>query len=394
MRSRRLFTRLVLVLAATLAACGNSGDGDGSADALSSGGSGRGPLLGHDLVVMTRNLYVGADLFEPFLVDPDIAVTTALEVFQDIVASDVPGRMAAVADEIERTRPDVVGLQEAYRFVVTDLQGGDPVVIDFLSDLERALAERPRPLHYRRVAEQAHTVLTLPFVEQGFAVTLIDRDAILVDQDVHVSSSSGGNFDADFVVTLAGVIPVEQKRGWVEVAAKHHGDSFTFVNTHLEVKEFGPLQSLQAQELLALFGDTRPTILVGDTNSAPTDPPFTVPSPGGPVIVPTPYQILTSAFRDAWSETRGAPGFTCCFDADLAPPSRDLFERVDLVLFRGDLKARFAFRIGLEPLASLGDRWPSDHAGVVAILRFRDHGQGHGGKDDDHGGPHPPVAKR
>jgi endonuclease/exonuclease/phosphatase family metal-dependent hydrolase len=366
-----MLRRLALLLAvAAVAACGSSPAGTGEAISNGGGGSAGDHRLGHDLAVMTRNLYVGADIFEPFLSTSPLE--TAAKVFDEVLASDPAARMAAVADEIDAVRPDLVGLQEAFRLVVTPLASDQPVLLDldFLAALEGALAERPRPLHYTRVAERVHTLLTIPFFDRGVKVTVIDRDAILAHADVHVETSFAANFDADFTVTLAGV-PVEQKRGWVEVVAKHHGDTFTFANTHLEVKEFPPMQSLQAQELLARFGGSGPTILVGDFNSSPDDPPVTIPTPGGPVTFPTPYQILASAFRDAWSETRSAEGFTCCFDADLTPPSRDLFERVDLVWFRGDLRALRAFRVGLEPLEALGGRWPSDHAGVVAVLRTR-----------------------
>jgi endonuclease/exonuclease/phosphatase family metal-dependent hydrolase len=145
------------------------------------------------------------------------------------------------------------------------------------------------------------------------------------------------------------------------------------------VKEFGPLQSLQAQDLVAALAGRDPVILVGDFNSDPYDPAYLVTVEGVPTPIPTPYQLLTSplgGFADVWPRVRQGPGRTCCFDADLAPPSRDLTERVDLVLFRDGLRPRAAFRVGLAPLDALGDRWPSDHAGVVAVLRLREPGQG------------------
>ena len=73
------------------------------------------------------------------------------------------------------------------------------------------------------------------------------------------------------------------------------------------------------------------------------------------------------AYRDAAS----AVGDTCCFVADLRPPS-SLYERVDLVLVRGALTPKASYRVGTDPLAALGNRWPSDHAGVVATIRLED----------------------
>lgn len=367
MKIRRLLSTLAFVLAASLAACGSSNDGM-STDPISTSAVDPGNAGGNKtLTVMTRNLYVGGDLFEPFISTSPLE--TAAKVWGEILASDVPGRMAAVADEIGLARPDFVGLQEAYRFVVTPIGAEEPILLDldFIGHLEAALTSRPEPLPYRLVGQQQHTVLTIPFPAQGIQITLIDRDAILADADVVVGSSDGGDFAAEFVTTLAGVIPVHLKRGWVEVSAKHQGVDFKFVNTHLETKDFGPLQSFQALELAARFAATSPLVLVGDTNSDPTDPAYPI-SPTS--TVPTPYTILAGSLTDAWSALGNGSGLTCCHDADLR--SGDLYERVDLVLFRGAISPMSARRVGLDPLASLDGRWPSDHAGVIATLRLED----------------------
>jgi endonuclease/exonuclease/phosphatase family metal-dependent hydrolase len=358
MHTRHAALPLALLLsAAPLAACGPDGPSIAS-DALSAGAAG-------GTTVMTRNLYVGADLFAPFASDDPLG--TAAAVWQQIQDSDPGERMAAVADEIARAAPDLVALQEAYRFEVTPLGAPGPLLleIDYLDSIEQALAARS--LAYQRAAVQPHTVLTVPFPSLGVQVTIIDRDAILADEDVTVLASGGGDFDAAFTTSLAGVIPVVLKRGWAEVQAEHEGVEFTFVSTHLETKDFGPLQSLQALELVARFGATSPLVLAGDTNSDPGDPAPAI-APGQ--TVPTPYAALTSVLEDAWRSSSVEGSYTCCFDADIAPPSRPLFERVDLVLLEGAATTRAPHRVGLAPLAELGGRYPSDHAGVVARLRF------------------------
>lgn len=371
-----MMRRFFLVLAAALAtACGSSG-GSSVADPVSTSAIDPGNAGGNKLLtVMSRNLYVGGDLFLPFVApDPLLAASV---VWGDILASDPADRMAAIAGEIRAARPDVVALEEAYHFVVTPLGAAAPVLLelDYLTFLEDALArcgtgstlagrasECDEP-PMRIVAVQPHTVITVPFPAKGIQITMTDRDAILADADVLVRSSGGGDFEAEYLATLAGVIPVHLKRGWVEVSAKHQGVPFTFVGTHLETKDFGPLQSLQAMELLGRFGSDAPVILAGDTNSDPGDPAYVVSGAQSPI--PTPYQLFTSAFQDAASGV----GDTCCFYGDLRPPS-SLYERVDLVLVRGAIAPRSAYRVGLDPLAALGDRWPSDHAGVVATVRL------------------------
>ena len=268
---------LLALAAAALAACGSAGDGALAGDAISASAVDPGNAGGNKLVtVMTRNLYVGGDLFLPFVSpDPLLAAST---VWGDILASDPAARMAAIADELRIARPDLVGLEEAYRFIVTPLGATSPVLLDldYLALLEGALSGPDDP-PLRRIAEQTHTVITIPFPAQGIQITLIDRDAILADDDVNVRSVGGGNFDAEFPTTLAGVIPVHLLRGWVEAEVKHQGVDFTFVAVHLETKDFGPLQSLQASELLQRFGGTAPTIVVGDMNSDPGDPAYVLP---------------------------------------------------------------------------------------------------------------------
>ncbi len=366
----------VLALAAAVAAgCGPATELDFANDAVSASSvHPENPGRKKFLTVMTRNLYVGADILAPFQSQDPLG--TATEVFNQVIASDVPGRMHAVADEIADSMPDVVGLEETYLIVVTPFGATDPVlVLDFLGELMDGLAGAG--LSYSVAGMEEHTDITVPLPALGVNVRVVDRDAIIAGEDVEVLSSGGGDFQARIETTLGGLIPVTLLRGWVEAQLRHEQVELTFVDTHLEVKELGPLQALQAIELLGRFQDAAQLVLVGDTNSDPRDPPvpFT-PGPGlPPVLLPTPYSTLSSALVDAWALAGVGPGFTCCFDADITPPSRDLFERVDLVFATPSVKPMAAARTGLEPLESLADsagtpRWPSDHAGVVTILRL------------------------
>jgi endonuclease/exonuclease/phosphatase family metal-dependent hydrolase len=363
--TRRL---IALAAAALLAACGSSGvssAGDPvSTSAVDPGNAGGNKLL----TVMTRNLYLGGDVFLPFQ-HPEDPLGYAAIVWNQILTSRPGDRMYAIADEIREARADLVGLQEAYRFVVTPIGATGPVLmdIDFLGSLMQALGETTEDEPpYRLVAVQPQTTLSLPFPTMGVQITMMDHDAILARAGVGVSATDGGSFDAREVTSLAGVT-VELTRGWVSVEAKHQGVPFTFVNTHLEGKELGPLQSLQAMELAKQFATADPIVLVGDTNSDPGDPEYAVTIPGLPYPVPTPYTVFTS-FPPSYRDAASGVSDTCCFDADLRTGS--LYERVDLVLVRGAITPRYASLTGLEQLPWLGDRWPSDHAGVVATVRL------------------------
>ncbi len=115
----------------------------GAADA-----KGKGKKVGHQLNVMTRNLYLGADL-SPALQSTTIggAVDAAKVIEDQVHATKFPSvRAALLAKEIKKQRPDVVGLQEGawWRTGPYDLGAvtsgpkatqTDPLGGDFLTDL-------------------------------------------------------------------------------------------------------------------------------------------------------------------------------------------------------------------------------------------------------------------
>jgi endonuclease/exonuclease/phosphatase family metal-dependent hydrolase len=153
-------------------------------------------------------------------------------------------------------------------------------------------------------------------------------------------------------------------------------------STHLEIHEPAPgipqsrfFQAAQAAQLIATLDLTTPPglslIVVGDINSSPEHEPVLG-------IVPPYMQFVEAGYTDVWTLRPGAvAGFTCCQDVDLLNKRSKLSERIDMIF-------------SLEPPSSVrqarvvGDRasdktpppgprlWPSDHAGVVAGLRFAD----------------------
>lgn len=366
----RIFAVSLIVGAGALAGCGSEpgaiADQSSAAVVSAAAVHPENPGQKKFLTVMTRNVYLGADVFAPFQSEDPLG--TAAQVWADIQASDFPSRAAAIADEIVEASPDVVGLQEMYRFVVTPLDPSQPGAqeLDFVALLLEQLEQRA-PGRYRLAASQAETDLVIPFPSLGVQIRMIDHDVILADSDVAVGATSGASYAPRLEVSLGG-LAVTALRGWVSAEIAKERVETTFVNTHLEVREFGPLQGLQAIELAQRFASARPLVLVGDLNSDPRDPPAPFPSyPGG--LVPSPYTTLTSFLQDAWAVAGRGDGFTCCFDADITPPSRPLSERIDFALFAADAKVMDVTRVGLDPVAFL-DGWPSDHAGVVATLRF------------------------
>ena len=64
------------------------------------------------LKVMTRNIYLGGDIFRP-IGAPDLAEfqRRAGELWREVQTTDFPFRSKLITREIKRTRPDLIGLQ-------------------------------------------------------------------------------------------------------------------------------------------------------------------------------------------------------------------------------------------------------------------------------------------
>ncbi|WP_420456858.1 endonuclease/exonuclease/phosphatase family protein [Rubrivirga sp.] len=314
--------------------------------------------------VMTQNLYLGADLF---LVagetNPQMVPVRVAELYQTVQDSDPAARMAAIAAEIVRVGPDLVGLQEVSTYAVQmpgdNLPGlpGTPatdVTFDFLDLLMDALDDAGAD--YRVVSVSNNAVVELPATTNGqtfFDVRYQDADVVLAKEGVTTGATTEQSFRALLTQPVGGV-PQTFTRGFQTVEATVDGLSFTFINTHLEVGgPAEPLQVLQASELLPVLGAiTGPVIFVGDINSDA--------NANG-----TSYQTLTVPLRDAFA-AGSEP--TCCQAADLRNAASQLQTRIDVVLSRGFTTTAEGEVVLDTPAERVGGLWPSDHAGVWAEL--------------------------
>lgn len=331
--------------------------------------------------VMTRNLSFGTDL------GPILAATTELEfvmavaaAFTEAQATDFPARAKAWADEIERARPDLIGLQEAalWRTQTPADFSPTPNATTVEADLVGLLlAElRARGLRYEVVIAQTGTDIEAPgLFPTGFVdVRLTQREVILARKSpgLKLTNAQGGQYAAFVTVPTILGVPVALPWAWASVDATFHGQSFRFATTHLDPIS-GIAQQLQANEFLAGPGRTRlPIIWVGDFN---TDAEETVIT-GVPSATATYGSIAASGFSDAWSVRHPSdPGFTCCQATNLMNSSSTLTERVDLVFTRGPLHIGKASLVGDQTSDRLpSGLWPSDHAGVVVTLELENGG--------------------
>jgi hypothetical protein len=137
--------------------------------------------------VMTRNLYLGADL------TPSIASTSVPEflaanasIFATVQRTDFPARARVLATEIQAADPILIGLQEVAiwrRGPVGVLDGpatpATEVAFDFLSSLRSELAARRIPYNVVRIQQEAdlEAPAGAPFNRD---IRLTIRDVILV----------------------------------------------------------------------------------------------------------------------------------------------------------------------------------------------------------------------
>jgi endonuclease/exonuclease/phosphatase family metal-dependent hydrolase len=351
--------------------------------------------------VMTRNLYLGADIFrvvEAAQIDPDSIPFVVAAVFETVQDTDFYDRAEAIADEVLKNRPDVVGIQEASTYYIQtpgDFLLGNPVqantvFIDFYTVLNEAL--EARGLYYDSYVV-TNADIELPIVDgqspTGFSdVRLEDHDMILVKKKLKSWDVAAGNYETQLELNL-GNTSVAFKRGYLIVDVEIKRNEYRFVNTHLEVGSspgsvFRLAQSAQMLELLTTIGgplvDGPPqVIMVGDFNSSPEDIPGEAidPSDGQSKLYVPPYMLATDYFGylDSWTlQRKYDEGYTSGFDEYVSDPTAELTARIDHVFLRPN-----GYKIEKVKSTVVGDDikdmtpnglWPSDHAGVVAKIKF------------------------
>ena len=380
----------------------------GAADA-----KGKKKSKGTQLTVMTRNLYLGADLTPALQANTvDQAIDAGGQIVNQVHATKFPSvRAASLAAEIKKRKPDIVGLQEAalWRTGPVDLAAAlgtpvasqvDPAGGDFLADLISAVnkgkkakkgKKGKKPVRYVLANVKSEFDFELPVNDDGNGSGLSGadhnerltmRDAILVRKGVGIKFNhpTSGTFNTLLRVSLAGgVRNVDVTRGWNAIDVKAHGRSFHFVDTHLEAFDSsgsnttnqgttlgkGDIRAAQAAELVGSGGaanSTRPVILLGDMNSDDD----TV-QPNGDRNA---YAALTAG---GFTERSTANPLGCCLNDPFlvgGPNSiNDFDHQVDHVLANTN-KIRFVkgFVDGRAPVNGL---YPSDHAALTSVLKIK-----------------------
>ena len=355
--------------------------------------------------VMTRNLYLGANLA------PAIAAKTLPEfidangqILNEVTLNDFPTRAKGLAQEILRTEPDLVGLQEVALWrtgppsLAPILSPAGPtattVRYDYLQLLLDELngsgngkgnGQATGKSHYEVVVSQNEFDLEAPADENGVANDgpggpladaeingrLTMRDVILVRRGsgARTWNEQGGNFANPLTIPILG-IPLTITRGWTATDAKVRGSHpFRFVNTHLEAFDPAALvpsfRAKQAAELVAPGGPATselPVILVGDLNS------------DDDTVAPGDRQAYEVLLKAGMVERSTNNPLSCCIDVSLLAENAggnidDFDHQVDHVMTRDPEQVELVSSTvtGREPVNGF---WSSDHAGVFSALRF------------------------
>src|SRR3954453_12297349 len=179
-----------------------------------------------DLKVMTRNVYLGADII-PLATAPNEAAfeDAAAQRYKTVLNNNFPARAKALAAEIKKAKPDLVGVQEAttWRRGPDGVKDGPAtpatqVTYDSAAELLKALKKAGTP--YKQVIQRAWFDFEAP-TALGYDVRITQRDVILVRKGskAKITKKFKGGFKNVFVPrTVRG--PAPEKRGWVGVDAK------------------------------------------------------------------------------------------------------------------------------------------------------------------------------
>jgi endonuclease/exonuclease/phosphatase family metal-dependent hydrolase len=367
---------------------------------------------GHKVKVMTRNLYLGADLTDAVnSTSTNDFVDANGQIARDVDTNNFPVRAKGLAAEILKKKPDLVGMQEVSLWRKGPLNDAAPfscsptfpyrcaftasnVTYDYLKLLLKQLNKGHKryailksknefdfeaPTDRNGVAGDGDACPAQCDGEENDRLTM--RDVILkrLHDGVKVRHVRAGTYHTLYSPTVGGAVVVHVQRGWESADVKvGKSPRFRVVNTHLEAFDSkksgnptnhnttvgkGKIREAQAKELVKRTKGRLPVVLLGDLNSDDN----TVQD--GDRLA---YKALTKrGFRERSTDNP----LGCCLDSDIITTGggghvSDFDHQVDHILTNAPRKVKLVNSsvTGRQPVNGF---WDSDHAGVFSTLRLR-----------------------
>jgi endonuclease/exonuclease/phosphatase family metal-dependent hydrolase len=348
--------------------------------------------------VMTRNLYLGADL-SPGTTATSLQalVNGAGQILNQVDANNFPVRAKGLAAEILTNRPDVVGLQEValWRTEPCDQSPLPPkataVRYDYLALLLTQLNKGKKQYRAAVVKPEfdfevwantdGNEQTSGPNCPMGSEINgrLTMRDVILVRNGVKTSNAKSGTFKTLLRVKPAGV-NIDVTRGWTSVDATVNGKKVHYANAHFEAFDNSPngnltnsdktvgngeIRAAQAKELVSGPAKSKlPVVALGDFNSDVR----TEVKKGDSLA----YRAL---LKGGFVERSTYRPLGCCLNADILTVNgggkrSDFDHKVDHVMTNAPKTVKLV-KSTITGLSPVNGFWDSDHAGVVSILSVK-----------------------
>jgi len=376
----------------------------------------------NQVTVMTRNIYLGADVGPAMKLLPNFS-TAAQFMWDQVHKTDFSLRAPKLAAEIVAEHPDVMAIQEATTWVCTPGPFSKKVVVyDFVEQLlentkalgaEYVLASHDGKTAYNEgfaidpiaMVTMAHDPQTfMPmFGKSDVACGFRIADVLLVRADHAADVLAVGTTEYTKSYTIIPTImTVHRGYSWADISI--HGVPTRFVTTHLEsLFDSGkiPPAKIQTDQLIKDLGSaTMPLVVMGDFNSDPRDPrPSSDPNLGAQPAqsdtcraqAPNPtsasadatcspyWSMVQAGFTDLGPDATQSANFSWGYTALLngTDPMRPagFTDRLDYVFTKNVVADNGAHLVG-NTWPNGYDMWqcgaqvcaPTDHAGVVATL--------------------------
>ncbi|MEN9687469.1 MAG: hypothetical protein RL381_481 [Actinomycetota bacterium] len=372
------------------------------------------------LTVMSRNLYLGADVGVAMELIPDFSAAAQF-MWSQVSATDFSKRAPVLAQEVISQNADVIGLQEAtHWYCKKNLWSKKVIVFDFT----KQFLEATKKLGHEYVLASkdgidalniGYSIPAIPYLTMvsdpdtfqplfgsdraacGFEI----GDALVVKKEIASRIIKVGNSEYE---TSYSIIPkiMTIYRGYTWADIEYNGSNIRVVSTHLESlwdSNKVPNSVLQAKQLIQDLSSTKmPTIVIGDFNSDPRDPrPNSESNPGGQpeaskacgaqvekpslntaIDTCNAYWVMRNGgFLDAGPDAQKGENFTWGMNALLTGPDEKRFkaaqkmgnnrgftDRLDYIFLKNGAEVVSSKIVGNTPPEN--GLWPSDHASVVA----------------------------